>query len=194
MLAIASADCGRVGTPAVAHLVPVRREPEPLLGLLAHLELEFREVDNLPATCANAATCLLEALAQLHLVDEEAALGAPCAHRGLPKPSSAPLGFETERAICAQMRRGTNPGCVMPAAIRAAGQAQRPHRRAKRRPLRRGRPGNAARRGAVAGGQGNVAKASAPFGALAFSSPPHQVAIQHLALLARAALLVSFNE
>ena len=34
---------GRVGAPVVAHLVPVRREPEPLLGILAHLELELRE-------------------------------------------------------------------------------------------------------------------------------------------------------
>ena len=55
--------------------MPVRREPEPLLGLLAHLELELREVDTPPATCANAVNCPLEALAQLHLADEEAALG-----------------------------------------------------------------------------------------------------------------------
>ena len=92
------------------------------------------------------------------------------------------LSFETEGAICARMRRGTHPGRAMPAAIRAVGQAQRPHRRAERRPLRRGRPGNAARRGTVAAEQAYVAKA------------PHQVAIQNLALLAQAALLVSFNE
>lgn len=39
---------------------------------------------------------------------------------------------------------------------RAAGQAQRPHRRAERRFLRRGRPGDAARRGVAAGEQANL--------------------------------------
>ena len=80
------------------------------------------------------------------------------------------LSFETEKAICARMRRGTHPGRAMSTAIRAAGQAQRPHRRAERRLLRHGRSGNAARRGIVAGGQASVAKVSAPFGSLAFSS------------------------
>ena len=39
---------------------------------------------------------------------------------------------------------------------RAVGQAQRPHRRAERRFLRRERPGDATRRGVVAGEQANL--------------------------------------
>lgn len=47
-------------------------------------------------------------------------------------------------------RRLTSPACS------GRRSAQRPHRRAERRPLRRGRPGDAARRGVVAGEQANL--------------------------------------
>ena len=91
------------------------------------------------------------------------------------------------------MRRGANPGRATSAAIRAAGQTQRPHRRAEQRLLRHGRPGNAARRGIVAGGKPALPRPAPRLERWPFPAP-HQVAMQRLALLAQAALLVSSNE